>query len=290
MLWLTMAILSAFFAGLTAILAKCGIQRTDSDIATAVRTLVVLAFSWIMVLVVGSLDTISTISARSLCFLVLSGLATGASWLCYFKALSLGDVNKVVPIDKSSTVLSVLFAIVCFGETAHLPVKLAGTALLTAGIFLMLERKPSAATQRSGGHWAMYAVGSAVFAALTSILAKVGIAGVESNLGTAIRTCVVLAMTWLVVFVKGKQGEVRHIPHRELIFILLSGLATGASWLCYYYAIQNGLVSVVVPIDKLSLLITVAFSYLVFGERLSRKAGLGLALMTIGTIAMAVWS
>lgn len=290
MLWLTMAILSAFFAGLTAILAKCGIQRTDSDIATAVRTVVVLAFSWIMVLVVGSLDTISTISARSLCFLVLSGLATGASWLCYFKALSLGDVNKVVPIDKSSTVLSVLFAIVCFGETAHLPVKLAGTALLTAGIFLMLERKPSAATQRSGGHWAMYAVGSAVFAALTSILAKVGIAGVESNLGTAIRTCVVLAMAWLVVFVKGKQGEVRHIPHRELIFILLSGLATGASWLCYYYAIQNGLVSVVVPIDKLSLLITVAFSYLVFGERLSRKAGLGLALMTIGTIAMAVWS
>lgn len=290
MLWLAMAVLSAFFAGLTAILAKCGIQRTDSDVATAVRTLVVLAFSWIMVLVVGSLDTISTISARSLCFLVLSGLATGASWLCYFKALSLGDVNKVVPIDKSSTVLSVLFAIVCFGETAHLPVKLAGTALLTAGIFLMLERKPSAATQRSGGHWAAYAVGSAVFAALTSILAKVGIADVESNLGTAIRTCVVLAMAWLVVFVKGKQGEVRHIPHRELIFILLSGLATGASWLCYYYAIQNGLVSVVVPIDKLSLLITVVFSYLVFGERLSRKTGLGLALMTIGTIAMAVWS
>lgn len=290
MLWLAMAVLSAFFAGLTAILAKCGIQRTDSDIATAVRTVVVLAFSWIMVLVVGSLDTISTISARSLCFLVLSGLATGASWLCYFKALSLGDVNKVVPIDKSSTVLSVLFAIVCFGETAHLPVKLAGTALLTAGIFLMLERKPSAATQRSGGHWAAYAVGSAVFAALTSILAKVGIADVESNLGTAIRTCVVLAMAWLVVFVKGKQGEVRHIPRRELIFILLSGLATGASWLCYYYAIQNGLVSVVVPIDKLSLLITVVFSYLVFGERLSRKTGLGLALMTIGTIAMAVWS
>lgn len=290
MLWLAMAVLSAFFAGLTAILAKCGIQRTDSDVATAVRTVVVLAFSWIMVLVVGSLDPISAISARSLCFLVLSGLATGASWLCYFKALSLGDVNKVVPIDKSSTVLSVLFAIVCFGETAHLPVKLAGTALLTVGIFLMLERKPSAAIQRSGGHWAAYAVGSAVFAALTSILAKVGIADVESNLGTAIRTCVVLAMAWLVVFVKGKQGEVRHIPHRELIFILLSGLATGASWLCYYYAIQNGLVSVVVPIDKLSLLITVAFSYLVFGERLSRKAGLGLALMTIGTIAMAVWS
>ena len=288
MLWLAMAVLSAFFAGLTAILAKCGIQRTDSDVATAVRTVVVLAFSWIMVLVVGSLDPISAISARSLCFLVLSGLATGASWLCYFKALSLGDVNKVVPIDKSSTVLSVLFAIVCFGETAHLPVKLAGTALLTVGIFLMLERKPSAAIQRSGGHWAAYAVGSAVFAALTSILAKVGIADVESNLGTAIRTCVVLAMAWLVVFVKGKQGEVRHIPHRELIFILLSGLATGASWLCYYYAIQNGLVSVVVPIDKLSILVTIAFSRIVFHERLTKKAAFGAAILTAGTVLLAV--
>lgn len=290
MLWITMAILSAFFAGLTAILAKCGIQRTDSDVATAVRTVVVLMFSWIMVLVVGSLDTLAAISARSLCFLVLSGLATGASWLCYFRALSLGDINKVVPIDKSSTVLSVLFAIVCFGETTHLPVKLAGTALLTLGILLMIERKQSSAIRQTDARWILYAIGSAVFAALTSILAKVGITGVESNLGTAIRTCVVLVMAWLVVFVKGKQGEVRHIAPRELIFILLSGLATGASWLCYYYAIQNGVVSVVVPIDKLSLLITVAFSYFVFHEKLSRKAGLGLGLMTIGTLIMAIWS
>lgn len=290
MLWLVMAVLSAFFAGLTAILAKCGIKHTDSDVATAVRTLVVLIFSWIMVLIVGSLPTLPSIAPRPLLFLVLSGLATGASWLCYFKALSLGDVNKVVPIDKSSTILSVLFAIVCFSETAHLAVKLIGTALLAAGIFLMIEKKQSSAVQSANNHWMLYAAGSAVFAALTSILAKVGISGVESNLGTAIRTCVVLIMAWLVVFLKGKQSEVRKIDRHELIFILLSGLATGASWLCYYYAIQNGIVSVVVPIDKLSLVVTVAFSYVFFHEKLSKKAFLGLCLMVIGTLAMAIWS
>lgn len=290
MLWLVMAVLSAFFAGLTAILAKCGIKHTDSDVATAVRTLVVLIFSWIMVLIVGSLPTLSSIAPRSLLFLVLSGLATGASWLCYFKALSLGDVNKVVPIDKSSTILSVLFAIVCFSETAHLAVKFIGTALLAVGIFLMIEKKQSFAVQSANNRWMLYAVGSAVFAALTSILAKVGISGVESNLGTAIRTCVVLIMAWLVVFLKGKQSEVRKIDRYELIFILLSGLATGASWLCYYYAIQNGIVSVVVPIDKLSLVVTVAFSYIFFHEKLSKKAFLGLCLMVIGTLAMAIWS
>lgn len=290
MLWLVMAVLSAFFAGLTAILAKCGIKHTDSDAATAVRTVVVLVFSWIMVLVVGSLDTITAISPRSLLFLVLSGLATGASWLCYFKALSIGDVNKVVPIDKSSTILSVLFAIVCFSETAHLAVKLTGTVLLAIGIFLMIEKKQSSAVQQTGNRWMPYAIGSAVFAALTSILAKVGISGVESNLGTAIRTCVVLVMAWLIVFLKGKQHEVGRIDRHELGFILLSGLATGASWLCYYYAIQNGVVSVVVPIDKLSLVVTVAFSYVFFREKLSKKAFSGLCLMVIGTLIMAIWS
>ncbi len=290
MLWLVMAVLSAFFAGLTAILAKCGIKHTDSDVATAVRTVVVLVFSWIMVLVVGSLDTITAISPRSLLFLVLSGLATGASWLCYFKALSIGDVNKVVPIDKSSTILSVLFAIVCFSETSHLAVKLTGTVLLAIGIFLMIEKKQTTAVQQTGNRWMPYAIGSAVFAALTSILAKVGISGVESNLGTAIRTCVVLVMAWLIVFLKGKQHEVRQIDRHELGFILLSGLATGASWLCYYYAIQNGVVSVVVPIDKLSLVVTVAFSYIFFHEKLSKKAFSGLCLMVIGTLIMAIWS
>lgn len=288
-MWLAMAILSAVFAGLTAILAKCGIKHTDSDVATALRTIVVLAFSWLMVLLVGSAGTITQVGGRSLVFLVLSGLSTGASWIFYFKALAMGDVNKVTPVDKSSTVLTVLLAIVLFGETEHLAVKLAGTALLAAGIFLMIERKPSEKTAENR-KWLPCAVLSAVFAALTSILAKVGIEGVESNLGTAIRTGVVLVMAWLIVFTRGKQAQVKTIDRRELCFIALSGLATGASWLCYYYAIQNGVVSVVVPIDKLSIVVTVAFSYAVFKEKLSGKALAGLALMVLGTLAMAVWS
>ncbi len=288
-MWLVMAVLSAVFAGLTAILAKCGIKRTDSDVATALRTVVVLLFSWGMVFVVGSAGTITNISANSLVFLILSGLATGASWICYFKALSMGDVNKVVSIDKSSMILSVLLAILLFGETQHLAVKLIGTALLAAGIFLMIERKSSQGVKIRKS-WMLYAVLSAVFAALTSILAKIGISGVESNLGTAIRTGVVLIMAWGIVLIKGKQSQVKTIDKKELVFIGLSGLATGASWLCYYYAIQNGIVSVVVPIDKLSILVTVSFSYLVFKEKLSRKAFCGLLLMIVGTFIMAVWA
>lgn len=292
-----MAALSAFFAGLTAILAKCGIKKTDSDVATAVRTVVVLVFSWLMVLIIGSAGSISDISGKSLLFLVLSGIATGASWICYFKALSVGNVNKVVPVDKSSTVLSVILAIILFGETNHLAVKLVGTALLAVGIFLMIEKKESKRTEDVPEErtperriWLPYAVGSAVFAALTTILAKVGISDVESNLGTAIRTCVVLVMAWLIVFLKGKQGQVKSIDKKELRFILLSGIATGASWLCYYYAVQKGSVSVVVPIDKLSILVAIAFSWIVFKEKLTRKAGIGLALMVIGTLAMAIFA
>ena len=288
-MWLAMAVLSAFFAGITSILAKCGIKKTDSDVATALRTIVVLIFSWIMVFVVGSAGTIGDISGRSLLFLVLSGFATGASWICYFKALSQGDVNKVVPIDKSSTILTVLLAILIFHETNHLAVKLISTAVLAAGIFLMIERKETQANAQGKG-WMRYAVLSAVFAALTSILAKVGISGVESNLGTAIRTGVVLVMAWFMVFLKGKQKEIKAIDRKELAFISLSGLATGASWLCYYYAIQNGVVSVVVPIDKLSIIVTVAFSYLFLKEHLSKKALAGLVLMVLGTLAMAVWA
>ena len=286
MIWIIAAILSAVFAGLTSILAKCGIKKTDSDLATALRTVVVLLFSWIMVFVVGSQGSITEISATSLIFLVLSGLATGASWLCYFKALSMGDINKVVPIDKSSTILTVLLAIICFGETSNLWIKLVATLILAAGIFLMVEKKKTA-HDVTGKSWMLYAILAAVFAALTSILAKVGISGVESNLGTAIRTGVVLIMAWVVVLVKGKQKQLRQLDGKELGFIALSGLATGASWLCYYYAIQEGLVSVVVPIDKLSIVITVAFSYLVFKEKLSRKAFLGLGLMVAGTLLMA---
>ena len=289
-MWIAAAVLSAFFAGVTSILAKCGIRHTDSDVATALRTVVVLAFSWLMVLVAGSAGGITSLSGRSLLFLILSGLATGASWLCYFKALSIGDVNKVVPVDKSSTVLTVLLAIFLFHETANLPVKLAGTALLLAGALLMVERKPSSPAASQGLSWLPWAVGSAVFAALTSILAKVGISGVESNLGTAIRTGVVLVMAWGIVLLKGKQHQVRTIDRREAGFIALSGVATGASWLCYYYAIQHGVVSVVVPIDKMSILVSVGFSRVFLGERLSRRAALGLSLMAAGALAMAIFA
>lgn len=288
-MWLTAAVFSAVFAALTAILAKCGIRKTDSDVATAIRTAVVLVFSWIMVFISGSAGSISQISAKSLIFLTLSGIATGASWICYFKALSLGDVNKVVPIDKSSTVLTVLLAIICFGETEHLAVKLIGTALLGVGTLLMVEKKQTE-NSASGKSYLLYAVGSAVFAAATSILAKVGISGVESNLATAIRTAVVLVMAWLIVIIKGKLPQLKTLDKKELGFIALSGLATGGSWLCYYYAIQNGVVSVVVPIDKMSLLPTVIFSYFVFKEKLSKKAALGLALMLAGTVVMAIFA
>ena len=286
MTWIIAAVFSAVFAGLTSILAKCGIKKTDSDLATALRTIVVLAFSWIMVFVVGSQTTIAYIGPKALIFLILSGLATGASWICYFKALSMGDINKVVPIDKSSTILTVLLAIICFGETSNLVVKLIATAILALGIFLMVEKKKST-SQAQGRSWMIYAILAAVFAALTSILAKVGISGVESNLGTAIRTAVVLVLSWGIVFARKKHTGLRTIDKKELLFICLSGIATGASWLCYYYAIGHGDVSVVVPIDKLSILITVAFSYIVFKEKLSKKAFLGLALMVAGTLLMA---
>lgn len=284
-----MAILSALFAGMTSILAKCGIRKTDSDVATALRTVVVLLFSWIMVFLVGSAPAIAHIELKSLLFLILSGLATGASWICYFKALSIGDVNKVVPIDKSSTILTVLLAIILFGETGHLWVKLIGTALLAIGVFLMIERKNAEAKEIRSA-WLPYAVGSAVFAALTSILAKVGISGVESNLGTAVRTGVVLVMSWLIVFAKGKYAQLKLLDKKELGFIALSGVSTGSSWLCYYYAIQNGVVSVVVPIDKLSIVVSILFSYFVFKEKLSRKALAGLLLMIGGTLVMAIWT
>jgi len=288
-MWIIMAVLSAFFAGVTSILAKCGIKKTDSDIATALRTVVVLLFSWIMVFVVGSANTIADIGIKSLLFLILSGFATGASWICYFRALSMGDINKVVPIDKSSTVLSVLMAIILFDETDNLAVKLLGTIILAIGIFMMIE-KNNAEKEVKNSKWMIYAVLSAIFAALTSILAKIGVAGVESNLATAIRTGVVLVTAWMIVFMKGKQHEIKLTSKKELAFIAMSGVATGASWLCYYYAIQNGVVSVVVPIDKLSIIVTVIFSYVVFKEKLSKKALCGLILMIIGTLAMAIWA
>ena len=285
-MWILLAFGSALFAGLTSILAKCGIRKTDSTVATAIRTIVVLLFSWLMVFIVGSQSTMGTISGRTLLFLVLSGLATGGSWLCYFKALQLGDVNKVVPIDKSSTVLTILLAAIFLQEGVSLP-KGIGVVLIAVGTFLMIEKKQSSGETKSAA-WLWYALGSAVFASLTAILGKVGISGVESNLGTAIRTGVVLVMSWVMVFVTGKQGELKHIPKNELGFICLSGLATGGSWLCYYKALQEGPASVVVPIDKLSILVTVLFSYLVFHEKLTAKSGLGLAGIVAGTLLMLV--
>lgn len=270
------------------ILAKCGIKTTDSDVATALRTCVVLVFAWIMAAVSGPLSAVANISARSWLFLILSGLATGGSWICYFKALSVGDVNKVVPVDKMSTVLAVLLAIVLFGETSNLVVKLMGTAVIAVGTFMMIEKKQQT-SEGEGKSWLAWAIGAAVFAALTSILAKVGIEGVESNLATAIRTCVVLIMAWIIVAMKEKLAQVPNVKRSELGFLAASGLATGASWLFYYYAIAMGQVSVVVQIDKLSLLVSVLFAYFVFKEKLSKKSALGLLLIVLGTAAMAWW-
>lgn len=283
------AIGSSFFAGITAILAKCGIKKTDADVATAIRTVVVLLFSWIMVWLTGTGSSITELSNRTLLFLILSGLATGASWLCYFHALQKGDINKVVPIDKSSTILTILLALTFLGE--GLSMKKAGAVLLIAiGTMLMIVKKqlnPEEQKKETSKDWLFYAVLSAVFASLTAILGKIGIEGVDSNLGIAIRTTVVLMMAWFMVFATGKGNLVKKTEKKELGFIVLSGFATGASWLCFYQALQDGPASVVVPIDKLSILVTILFSWIVFHEKLSKKACVGLGCIVVGTIALA---
>ncbi len=287
-MWIVFAFGSAFFAGITAILAKCGIRKTDSTVATAIRTIVVLAFSWLMVLIAGSGGQIASIDEKTWLFLVLSGLATGASWLCYFKALQLGDINKVVPVDKSSVILTILLAFLFLNERVSL-FSAAGVVLIAAGTFLMIEKKdvqkPKTGQKK---RWLLYAAGSAVFASLTSILGKIGISGVESNLGTAIRTAIVLLMAWAMVLITHKTPSLKAISRKELLFICLSGIATGASWLCYYRALQEGPASVVVPVDKLSILVTVTFSCFVFHERLSKKSGAGLVLIVAGTLFMLI--
>lgn len=287
-MWMIYAVGSSFFAGITAILAKCGIRKTDSNVATAIRTVIVLLFSWLMVLITGTGGQIRQMDGRTLLFLVLSGLATGVSWLCYFRALQKGDINKVVPIDKSSTVLTVLLALIFLQEGIS-GVKILSVLLIGGGTMLMLDKKDMETNaQKQSGGWMIYAVLSAVFASLTAILGKIGIAGIDSNLGTAIRTTVVLVMAWLMVFFTEKQREIRKIEKKELVFICLSGLATGASWMCYYRALQNGPASVVVPIDKLSILVTIAFSWMVFHEKLAKKSMLGVACMTFGTVLLAI--
>lgn len=287
-MWILYAIGSSFFAGITAILAKCGIRKTDSDVATAIRTVVVFIFAWLLVLLTGTWTGISQISSKTLLFLVLSGLATGASWLCYFHALQAGDINKVVPIDKSSTVLTILLALIFLHEGLTW-VKAIAVIFIGLGTLLTISRKEiKSPREEQGNRWLLYAILSAVFASLTALLGKIGIAGVDSNLGTAIRTTVVLIMAWVMVFLTGKQQEVKRIEKKELGFIGLSGLATGASWLFYYRALQDGPASVVVPIDKLSLLVTIGFSWIVFHERLTKKAAFGIILMTFGTILLAI--
>ncbi len=285
MLWILFAFGSAFFAGITAVLAKIGIEHINSTLATAVRTVVVLAFSWLMVFVVGSQNTMGQITGNTLLFLILSGLSTGASWLCYFKALQLGDVNKVAPIDKSSTVLTILLAFLFLGEPISLP-QILGVLGIGIGTLLMISKKEVDQEKPQSKSWLLFALLSAVFASLTSIFGKMGVENVESNLGTAIRTIVVLAMAWAMVFVTGEQKDLGKIDRKSAFFLLLSGITTGLSWLCYYRALQDGLASVVVPIDKLSILVTIVFSGLVLKEKLSRKAGMGLVLILAGTGAM----
>lgn len=288
-MWVLFAVGSSFFAGIMAILAKCGIRKTDSDVATAIRTVVVLLFSWLMVLVTGTWPGITQVDGKTLLFLALSGLSTGASWLCYFHALQKGDINKVVPIDKSSTILTILLALIFLHEGLTL-MKGVCIVFIGVGTILMITRKENTGDVKldNGKEWLIYAVFSSVFASLTAILGKIGISGIDSNLGTAIRTTVVIVMAWLMVFLKGKQKELHGIEKKELGFIALSGLATGASWLCYYRALQEGPASVVVPIDKLSILVTIVFSWVVFKEKLTKKAALGLLCILAGTIIMAV--
>lgn len=285
-MWIAFAFGSALFAGVTSILAKIGIKNTDSTAATAIRTVVILFFSWLMVFITGAFGGIGGISAKALIFLILSGLATGGSWLCYFKALQIGDVNKVTPVDKSSTVLTMLLAFIILGEELSI-LKVICMILIGAGTYLMIVKKETDKEVKGRG-WLFYAVLSAVFASLTSILGKIGISGVDSNLGTAIRTIVVLIMAWVMVFVTKKQDELKKIDGKSMAFICLSGLTTGLSWLCYYKALQDGQASIVVPIDKLSILVTVAFSYIVLKERLTKKSFAGLAMITAGTLMLVI--
>lgn len=284
-MWLIFAICSAVFAGLTSILAKCGLQEVDSTVATAFRTVVAMVFAWIIVLISGSYAQIDSIDADTWIFLILSGLATGASWLCYFKALQLGDVNKVVPVDKSSTVMAIMLAIIFLGETLSIP-GIFGVVLILVGTILMIEKKDVKGMESKGSSWLLFAIGSAVFAALTSILGKVGMEGIDSNLGTAIRTVVVLGMSWIMIYVSHKQSRIHGIKRRDMTFIILSGLATGASWMFFFGALQMGPASVIIPIDKLSILVTIAFSYIVFREKLTKKGAIGLAGVVAGTLLL----
>lgn len=278
-MWILFAVGSAFFAGATSVLAKAGIKSVSSDFATAFRTGVVLIFSWLMVFVVGCQNAVSTITPRALVFLALSGAATGLSWLCYFKALSIGNLSKVVAVDKSSTFLTILLALIFFREPFHWLTGL-GIAVMIAGTALMLEKGDAKKGERG---WLFYAAGSAVFAALQSILGKVGVQDMDSTLATALRTVVVLIFAWAIVLGKKEGGDWKKMTRRDAVLLVLSGITTGASWLCYYRALQTGRASVVVPIDKCSMLFAVALSAIFLKEKQTRRSLLALALVVAGT-------
>lgn len=286
-MWILFAIGAAFFAGVTSILAKIGIKNTDSFVATAIRTVVVFIFAWVIVLVVGSLNEIVSLSTKTWVYLILSGLATGASWICFFYALQLGEVNKVIPIDKSSTVLTIIFAFIFLKEEVTL-LKIICVLFIAVGTYLMVQKQKVPVDKEIKNSWLLYALLAAFFASITSILAKIGIENVESNLGTAIRTTVVLFMAWLIVFFQKKQSTIRTIDQKSWIYLILSGLTTGASWLFFFYALQKGPASMVVPIDKLSIVVTVLFSYFIFGEKLTKKSFIGLLFIVIGTLLLLI--
>lgn len=283
-MWVVFSFLSAIFAGITAILSKIGVRNIKSELATAIRTIVVFLFAWLIVFVAGTENEIFIINQKTFTFLILSGIATGASWICYFKALQSGTVNRVTPIDKSSTVLSMLLAFVFLKEELTL-LKGICMVLIGVGTYLMIEKKDEK-KENITSDWAVWAILSAVFAALTSILGKIGISDISSELGTAIRTSVVLIMAWIIAVLTGSCHVNRNITKKNLFYLFVSGITTGLSWYCYYKALKDGIASVVVPIDKLSILVTIAFSCAVLKERLSRKAVIGLILLTAGTLLL----
>lgn len=285
-MWILFAIGSAFFAGITAILAKIGVKNVNSNVATAIRTVVILIFSWIMVLITNSYQEIAFVDGETLIFLILSGIATGLSWLCYYRALQIGDVNKVVAIDKSSIVLTIILAFIILDEKITF-IKFISIIIIVIGTYLMIDKK-NEAEYKKNRRWLMFALLSAIFASLTSILAKIGINNINSNLGTAIRTIIVLIMAWIVVFVTKSNKEIKKIDKRSLKFIILSGITTGLSWLCYYRALQDGYASVVVPLDKFSIVFTVVFSYIFLKEKLNKKAFLGFLLIILGTLCLII--
>lgn len=282
-MWIINAFLSAIFAGMTSILSKMGLEDISSHYVTALRTSVVLVFTWVMYYVTGS--SMQGINSYNFMFIVLSGFATGASWLCYYRALSLADVSQVVPIDKLSTFLTMIFAFVIFHEEVTW-VKVVCIFMMFIGTYLMQKRP-----QKELNHdkrWLIYAFLSAIFASLTAILAKIGIENVDSQTVTALRTIVVVIMAWIVVFVTKSYSPIALLNKKQLKAIFFSALATGLSWLCYFAALKEGPASIVVPIDKLSIVISILFAYFVLNEKQSIKTILGLICIVISTLLLLI--